>query len=162
LKDWLERPTEIRNLFNPAFCGLTLLHAIHGYMEEVEEGMPFSISLLVLPNILNPISRKAILNNNRRYLLKIIEKEPEMLIEFSKRTNYLIPFTLEGLGVAFQYNCIVVTDSGALKIRPRSYLKKLIGSPETKECLKAARLLGKKFSNINDRATIYTSFGVRP
>ena len=34
MKRWDQRPFEIRNLFNPAFCGLVLSRALHGYEEE--------------------------------------------------------------------------------------------------------------------------------
>ena len=34
MKRWDQRPFEIRNLFNPAFCGLVLFRAMEGYEEE--------------------------------------------------------------------------------------------------------------------------------
>ena len=49
MKRWDQRPVEIRNLFNPAFCGLVLSRALHGYEDADARGMPFSLTLLVLP-----------------------------------------------------------------------------------------------------------------
>jgi hypothetical protein len=49
MKPWNQRPFEVRNLFNPAFCGMVLFRALHGFEEEDPAGMPFSLSLLVLP-----------------------------------------------------------------------------------------------------------------
>ena len=60
MKRWDQRPFEIRNLFNPAFCGLVLFRALHGYEEEDARGMPFSLSLLVLPLCLHKDSREVI------------------------------------------------------------------------------------------------------
>jgi hypothetical protein len=52
MKRWDQRPFEMRNLFNPAFCGLVLFRAMQGYEEEDPNGIPFSLSLLVLPSVL--------------------------------------------------------------------------------------------------------------
>ena len=49
MKRWDQRPFEVKNLFNPAFCGLVLFRALQGYEEENPDGMPFSLALLVLP-----------------------------------------------------------------------------------------------------------------
>jgi len=59
MKTWNERPFEIRNLFNPAFCGVVLLRAFQGYEEEDASGMPFSLALLVLPLCLHKDSRRS-------------------------------------------------------------------------------------------------------
>ena len=40
--------------------------------------------------------------------------------------------------------------------------KTISGSDETKACQRVARFIGKEFSHIGDRATIYTTFGVSP
>jgi hypothetical protein len=57
MKRWDHRPFEVRNLFNPAFCGLVLFRALQGYEEENPDGMPFSIALLVLPLCLQKDAR---------------------------------------------------------------------------------------------------------
>ena len=41
MKRWDQRPVEIRNLFNPAFCGLVLFRSFCGYEEEDPEACPF-------------------------------------------------------------------------------------------------------------------------
>ena len=80
MKRWDQRPFEIRNLFNPAFCGLVLFRAIHGYEEEDARGMPFSLSLLVLPLCLHKDSREAIASRPRSYLLKTVEKNQQIMV----------------------------------------------------------------------------------
>ena len=74
MKPWDRRPIEVRNLFNPAFCGLILFRSMSGYEEENIDGMPFSLSLLVLPLCLYKSSRLLIADSPRSPLLKIIEK----------------------------------------------------------------------------------------
>lgn len=60
MKQWDQRPFEIRNLFNPAFCGVVLFRAMQSYEEENSQGMPFSRSL-VLPLCLQKILAKCLL-----------------------------------------------------------------------------------------------------
>ncbi len=80
MKRWDQRPFEIRNLFNPAFCGLVLFRALHGYEEIDARGMPFSLSLLVLPMCLHKESREVIASNPRSYLLKTTEKNQQIMV----------------------------------------------------------------------------------
>ena len=76
MKRWDQRPFEVRNLFNPAFCGLILFRALQGYEEENPDRMPFSLTLLVLPLCLQKDSRQMIADSPRSYLLNTVEKIP--------------------------------------------------------------------------------------
>jgi hypothetical protein len=72
VRPWNQRPIEIRNLFNPAFCGLVMHRAMCGYEEEESspQGVPFSLTFLVLPLCLHKETREVLLKGNRSYLLK--------------------------------------------------------------------------------------------
>ncbi|SHE52338.1 hypothetical protein SAMN04487965_0074 [Microbulbifer donghaiensis] len=162
MKRWSQRPTEIRNLFNPAFCGLILFRAMQGY-EEVEPcGMHFSLALLILPLCLHKDSREVITGNSRSYLLKITETNPQIQVGFADRVTAMLPYTFEGFGLLMERGCISVTDDGRLQTVPGKVRKSVTGTDETKSCQRAARFAGKEFARIVDRATIYTTFGIRP
>jgi hypothetical protein len=96
VKRWDLRPFEIRNLFNPAFCGLLLSRALNGYEEQDARGMPFSLTLLVLPLCLHKDSRAVIADSLRSYLLKITEKNPQIMVGFADRVTQTLPYTFEG------------------------------------------------------------------
>ena len=162
MKVWNERPFEIRNLFNPAFCGLIILRALQGFEEEDESGMPFSLAILILPICLHKDSRQIILDRSRSYFLKTISDNPQMLIGFATRTQSLLPYTLEGLGLAMQFQSFEVTDSGRLRMKEWGVRKKVDGTQESIDCQRVARILGKNFAKIGDRVTIYTTLGVKP
>ena len=162
MKRWDLRPIEIRNLFNPAFCGLILFRSLAGYEEEKPEGMPFSLTLLVLPLCLQRDAREVLSHASRSYLLKTIEKNPQMLVGFGQRTRDLLPFTFEALGFLMQVGCFKVSGTGTLQTNPDGVRKSVVGTPESKACQKVARLVGREFAKISDRVTIYTSFGIRP
>lgn len=162
MKPWNQRPFEIRNLFNPAFCGLVLFRAMQGYEEEDPSGMPFSLSLLVLPLCLHKDSREVIAVHSRSYLLKIAEKNPQMQVGFVDRATAMVPYAFEGFGLLMERGCISVADDGCLQTVPEKVRKTVMGTDETKSCQRVARFVGKEFARISDRVTVYTTFGVRP
>lgn len=162
MKTWPLRPFEVRTLFNPAFCGVVLSRALAGYEEVKPEGMPFSLALLVLPLCLHKETRNVMTENSRGYLLKAVQRNPRILVNFAERARDMLPFGLEALGFLMERGCFVVTDDGRLQTIDKTVRKKVTGSDESIACQKIARFLGKEFARVADRATIYTSLGVRP
>lgn len=162
MKRWSERPFEIRNLFNPAFCGLVLFRALHGFEEEDVRGMPFSLSLLVLPLSLQKDSREVISRSPRSYLLKTTEKNQQLMVGFPARVTQMLPYTFEGFGLLTEMGCILIDDDGRIRTVPKRVRRVVEGTDETVACQKVARVVGKEFARIGDRATIYTTFGIRP
>lgn len=162
MKHWDERPIEIRNLFNPAFCGLVLFRSFTGYEEEDPKGMPFSLALLVLPLCLHKESRDIFLRANRSYFLKVLSNHPELQVNFGRRAADLLPFTFEALGFLMQLGAFEVDQGGRLKAVATGVRKTLSGTAETVACQRVARFLGKEFARIGDRTTLYTTLGVRP
>ncbi len=162
MKRWDQRPFELRNLFNPAFCGLVLFRALRGYEEEDVRGMPFSLSLLALPLCLHKDSREAIASSPRSYLLKIAEKNQQIMVGLADRATQMLPYAFEGFGVLMERGCIVIADDGRIQTVPDKVRKTINGTAETVACQKVARIVGREFARIADRATIYTTFGIRP
>jgi hypothetical protein len=162
MKPWTQRPFEIRNLFNPAFCGVVLFRALAGYEEEDETGMPFSLALLVLPLCLHKDTREVLSDNARGYFLKVIEKNPGILVGFAKRARHLLPFAFEALGFLMERGCFLVTGEGRLRTVDQKVRKKVTGTDESIACQRVARFLGREFARVGDRGTVYTSLGVRP
>ena len=162
MKRWDQRPFEIRNLFNPAFCGLVLSRALHGYEEKDARGMPFSLTLLVLPLCLHKDSREVIAIRPRSYLLKTAEKNQQLMVGLADRVTQMLPYAFEGFGLLMERGCITVEDDGRIKTVNKKVRKIVGGTAETVSCQKVARIVGKEFARIADRATIYTTFGIRP
>lgn len=162
MKRWDRRPIEIRNLFNPAFCGLVLFRALQGYEEEDTRGMPFSLSLLVLPLCLHKDSREVIAGSSRSYLLKTAEKNQQIMVGFPDRAAQMLPYALEGFGLLMERGCLVVAEDGRIQTVPDKVRKTTKGTDETVSCQRVARIVGREFARIADRATVYTTFGIRP
>jgi hypothetical protein len=162
VKRWDHRPIEIRNLFNPAFCGLVLFRAMQGYEEDDDRGIPFSLSLLILPLCLHKDSREVIASHSRSYLLKATEKNPQVQVGFAERATAMLPYAFEGFGLLMEKGCISIAPEGRLQTVPDKVRKSVTGTDETKSCQRVARIVGKEFARIADRVTIYTTFGIRP
>jgi hypothetical protein len=88
-------------------------------------------------------SRQVFAENPRRYLLKTIENNPKLLINFANRVNNMLPFTLEAFGVLMERGCFVVTQDGRLKTIPNKVRKSVIGTEESISCQRVARYIGK-------------------
>lgn len=162
MKRWDQRPFEIRNLFNPAFCGLVLFRALDAYQEEDSRGMPFSLSLLVLPLCLHKDTREVIAGSPRSYLLKTAEKNQQVMVGFASRVTKMLPFAFEGFGLLMERGCMAVTDDGRIQTLPGKVRRTVSGTDETVSCQKVASIVGKQFARIADRVTIYTTLGIRP
>jgi hypothetical protein len=162
LKRWDQRPIEIRNLFNPAFCGLVLFRAIRAF-EDDAKGMPFSMTLLILPLRLERDSREILARSNRSYFLKIVAAHPEMLVGFPKRASDLVAFLPRGAR-SFDATRDDRRPGGRSleETVPDGVRKTISGTPESISCQRVAKFLGKEFAQIGDRATTYTTLGVRP
>lgn len=162
MKRWNLRPIEIRNLFNPAFCGLVLFRALQAYEEEDPRGMPFSLSLLVLPLCLHKDSRGVFADSPKSHLIKTVEAHPQLQAGFADRVTAILPYTFEAFGLLTERGCISISDDGRLQTVPETVRKSVTGTAETKSCQRVARFLGKQFAHIADSVTVYTTFGVRP
>ena len=162
MKPWNQRPFEVKNLFNPAFCGVILFRALAGFEEENEAGMPFSLALLVLPLCLHKDTRLVLAENSRSYFLKAVEKNQRVLVGFAERAQHLMPFALEAFGLLMESGCFVVTADGRLLTVDKAVRKTISGTDESIACQRVARFVGREFARIGDRGTIYSSLGVRP
>lgn len=162
MNPWDRRPIEIRNLFNPAFCGLVLFRSFVGYEEADARGMPFSLALLVLPLCLQKQSREILAASSRGYFLRVIAERPEMRVGFAARVSNMMPFTFEALGLLMQQGTFRVTSDGRLKSIAGLVKKTVTGTDESVSCQRVGRFVGKQFASIGDRATVYATLGVKP
>jgi hypothetical protein len=84
------------------------------------------------------------------------------MVGFADRVTQMLPYAFEGFGLLMERGCITVVDDGRIKTVHKKVRKTVDGTAETVCCQKVARIIGKEFARIADRATIYTTFGIRP
>lgn len=162
MKLWNQRPREVRNLFNPAFCGLLLARGIEAFSGEVNTSMPFSLTLLILPLCLHKRTREHFKEANRAYFTTILEEHPEIRVGLAKRARDLVPYTMEAFGYLMAGGVIEADNGGGISIKANTVKQIITGSQDSRDCQTVARSLGRKLALINDRATIYATLGIRP
>lgn len=162
MTQWIDRPFEERNLFNPAFCALVLASALKEYERVAGEAMPYSLSLLVLPLALHMETRDFLLANTSASLLRLLERRQDLLVNFAERARGLVPHAMEAFALLADRNCIKVSSDGRLRLLKRKVSPQPLPTAEAESCREAGTLLGRHFSRIKDRVTIYTSLGIRP
>jgi len=162
MKAWNNRPRELRNLFNPAFLGVIMLRAIDEFQNENGKPMPFSLCILIPALSLHKDTRDTLKKGIRTYLVKIVEDNPKLLVELPARLRGLFPYTMDALGYLHAQGAIVIDEHGTITAIDGSIQKTISGTQETQDCQKVARSLGRKFAQISDRATVYTTLGIRP
>lgn len=162
MKKWSERAREVAYLLNPAFCGRILYTTIKTYSETTKRAMPFPLIYLALPLALHKPTRESI--NSRTQLLVWIQRNPELLIDFSKRARDLVPISNESLELLLQSKYVELTTNGELDIVKtlKSLSKTKFTDAEIKECLNKSEHIAKWFAAAGKVETIYISLGVRP
>ena len=159
---WNQRPREVRILFNPAFCGLVIARGVQGFDETVNRPMPFSLTLLIPPLFLHKRTRDQFKEANRAYFTKTLQEHPEIRVDLARRARGLLPYTMEAFAYLMSCGAIDVDDAGCISLKEKTIKRLITGTQDTKDCQTVARALGRKFALINDRATIYTTLGIRP
>ena len=158
---WEQRPFEVANLFNPAFCSVLLEEAMGGFEEKAQAGMPYSLAFLVLPVVLHKSTRNLLPRSTRTRLSTWLQRNPQVRVGFAQRARRLVPFTKEALVIGMSHGTIDVDTKGNLLCRTRS--KKLWDKgTEPYLCRKGSRLMGRWFALSGETRTIFTMWGVRP
>lgn len=103
-----------------------------------------------------------IASSPRSYLLKTTEKNQQVMVGFADRVTQMLPYAFEGFGLLMERGCIAIADDGRIQTVPDKVRKTVNGTDETVSCQKVARIVGREFARIADRATVYTTFGIRP
>src|SRR5450756_666178 len=126
MKLWSQRPREVRNLFNPAFCGLVLARGVEGFTEAANRPMPFSLTLLILPLCLHKRTRDQLKEGSRSYLSNILQDHPEIRVDLAQRARGLLPYTMEAFGYLMACGAIAVDEAGAIGLTQEGVRKSAV------------------------------------
>ena len=162
MRSWDYRPDEVKNLFNPAFCGRVIYGTISEYQKNTKRDFPFPLIYLVLPLILSRQIRTEI--SSRTQLTNWVQKHQELIYNFGERARDLVEITNEAIEFMMQAGYIRLNDNGELsKVLTAGALSKTkhIDS-EVAECLQKAEHVGRWFAGAGKVEIIYTCLGVRP
>ena len=163
MRPWEDRPIEIANLLNPAFCGEVLSRYIRKYEEVSEQSSPYALSFLVLPIVLHRRTRESISPSTREQMHVWLQSHQEVRVGFAERAKQMVPITKEAIAFLLQIGAVAVDEKGG--IRPLTFKRRRVESQEGGEvgdCYKKAETVGRWFARGGTPTTIYTMWGVRP
>ncbi|MBE7383737.1 MAG: hypothetical protein F6J95_020260 [Leptolyngbya sp. SIO1E4] len=158
---WERRPIEIANLFNPAFCSLLLQYGVRGYERESGSGMPYALLFFILPITLHPYTRSVLPTTTRTKLHVWLQENPEVRIDFINRMRNLTPYTKEAIIFGCQTRIITFQEDGKVVWIRRS-LNSNTEIPELDSLIRRAEFLGQWMAKIQEPASFFTMWGVRP
>jgi hypothetical protein len=160
LPTWTERPEVTANLLNPAFCSEVIRECVNGYQAEAGEGLPFALSFLVLPLILNNRIRERLPKTKSTPVHAWINEREDLRVGLARQVSGFVPFSREAIMFGAMHGTISIADSGLLEAKGKSKIK--TEDTEIKSCLSKSGTLGKVLARSGTPATIYSLLGVKP
>lgn len=163
MKPWEERPQEVANLLNPAFCGRVIYESIKGY-EENGKAMQYPLCFLVLPIVLHPPTR-ATMSGRTRHFQVWLNSNQQIKIDLAIRARSLVPYAREAVTFLLQTETLIISGPAVLLTINKALKKKRRTGPESQDhadCIRAADVLGKWLSRIDSPSTVYASLGLMP
>ena len=160
---WDERPVEIANLLNPAFCALLLRGTVLEYAKAIPTGgMDLPLAFMVLPIVLHKATREALPKTTISKFHIWFQEHQELRIGFLSRVQQQAPFTRESLQFAMQRGTLALNDHGLL-IAPKYKFKKVdqtLVSAEMQYCRDRASFLGKWLGAAGSASQVLSAWGL--
>ncbi len=166
---WEQRPIEISNLLNPAFCAILLHDAIKAYAQKDQRGMNYLLVYLILPLVLHNQTRRMIPSRANLTLMEWVEKQEINTWILVDHVRQLIPFTKEALIFGIQQGVVdfskqenTYSNLLALSNKKLSNDESWLQGSTPVDCRNKAEIIGEWFAEVADATTIYRTFGIRP
>lgn len=162
MKVWQDRPSEVANLFNPAFSATLLGYASRGFAGERSTGLPWIFAFLVVPLILHKATRTVGPKTKTTKFQTWVEKNPVILVGFAERARDMVPHVREGIIFGVNTGLLLWKEDASLFGGPTLPTKELLGdSDEVKDCIRKARTMGSVLANAGTEPTVFALLGVQ-
>lgn len=163
LPTWNNRPFIVANILNPAFCGEILRIAIKAYKDATKDNIPFALTILILPFLLNKNTRNSLPPKTSKVFYEWIEENPIIKTKLPVQIKSLVPYTREAVLFLIYHEALKLDACGDLELK--SYRKKklhYLNDVEVNEVFTKAKMLGKWLSGVGNVSTIYATIGIKP
>jgi hypothetical protein len=162
MKVWQDRPSEVANLFNPAFSATLLGYASRGFTGERPAGLPWILAFLVVPLILHKATRDVGPKTKVTKFQTWVEKNPAILVGFAERARHMVPHVREGIMFGVSTGLLVWEEDATLFAGPALPKKEpIVDSEEVKDCISKAKTMGSVLANAGTEHTVFALLGVR-
>lgn len=158
---WQERPFEIANLLNPAFCSIILWHVIVNNNKKTNNGFDYALTFLVIPLILAKQTRELLPPSTRSKMHVWLQSNQEVLIGLDEKIYMLKNITREAVIFGLQSDILDVDSEGKLVAKKVVLKKYAVRSTEVAQCIEKATMLGKWLANSGDASTIVSMWRIK-
>lgn len=160
---WEKRPFEIANLLNPAFCSVLMYSTVNDFEKECKRGMPFVLTLLILPLVLHRPTRETLPQTARTQFQQWVkEQSEEFSLLFAVRTRQLLPYSKEAITFGMQRHILEVDDSENVVCGKNTMNITRVTELSTAILIENSRLIGRWFAKAEHEAIIFKTLGIRP
>lgn len=162
--EWAARPREEAALFNPAFCGEMLGHAVQSHLKASGRPLALPLAFLILPLVLHPSSRAALPVKADTTFRTWAVNNDAILTPLPDRVLRLRPVTREALTFLIQHEALALGSAGLLLGPSPLVLSRNIEpvTAETGEIRRASRFLGRWFAAQGGAGAILQTLGLKP
>lgn len=166
MNEWSKRSKEAAYLFNPSFCCSLLSTSVFAYSKIKSEGMPFVLSFIILPILLNDKSCHNLPKTPKTSLATWLEDNMNARLSLQEMIIPLKPFVQESILFGVSHEWLDINQFGDLKTSlEKKDINKLLNKQfegETRQILMKSRFLGNWFALSGTTETIMALWGVRP
>lgn len=167
IRPWEQRPQQLRDLFNPAFCAAILCEGVREFAKEQSPplGLPFVMSYLLLPMSLHAETRKALPRSTITPFTNWVGHHPEILIGLRDRVAGFREITSEAIRYGIAGGILDMLNTGHLvhvPYRPTGLSVARSASDEVEKCFKAVRDLSRWFRRVPDATFLFHTLRIRP
>lgn len=163
---WDDRPREEAHLFNPAFCAAALHEFVKEYQKAKAVAAPYALLFCVLPIAFHGKTRRTLPGSTLTSLFSWRERNPQVVIGFPERARSFRPVVQEAMRFAIDRGVFAFSNDGGvvLGVKPLSVGKRFEDAltDDARECIVAARLLGRWFAKGGTASTIMAAWGIKP
>lgn len=156
INNWENRPSEIRALLNPAFCGLLIYAAIVEYKRINKQDINITLLFLILPLILNSNLKEIINTNKSKNLIYIVNNNKSNFQNFDYIFNYYVEYTYEAIYFLYFNEHIEIFENKFIIKGNKIRFNEIYFKKHTKVIAALIRV----FSKIKSESTIYSTLGV--
>ena len=160
---WEDRPFEIANLLNPAFCGIVVADCAAGFAGTTQRPLPYPLPFIMLPAVLHRQTRELLPRTIRTRMHTWLQQNAQVRIHFAERCRNLLPQVREAIGFAAQHEVLRLCAGAGLETTEQYHApSRQAATAEADAIRRKAVFAGKWFASAGDIHMIYAMWGIKP
>jgi hypothetical protein len=162
MKTWNKRSDIEASLFNPAFCGELILHAVESYNKTAKQGgFPYAMAYLILPMLMSAEVSNLLPSSRRTSFISWLFANRYITPVIAQKTKDLKEYTHEAILLDLSLDLLQIDDNSDIVIGTKSLARKRnFHRDEVDQIIKKAAFVGSWLGNAGDVVTIYSIIGI--